>query len=693
MNIIKGHLIPKWDGNKFCNADIIENELQIFEDFIIEVINLIKNELVKEIKTGNDLKKFNDAFMFLVEGCLSKMRRQVASFMLSYIFLKDPIAFEEFFDRNEELAKKFLTIPSDTRPILNTSSLWVHLKTTSALAVSNYLNATAKEGFNQENLEKLRFACFFHDLGKPYERESHVSATIPKLKEIFENYISPPIFNEIMNGIKHHHDSIPPDYPNRELYNHLRLADRSSSNYDRATKIAMEILPKIDQNFSWVKDQTKFNDWSEWKKHADKLLEITKDSVELFRKKYVPDELKSYEKTDKHEGAISLIIGDARQIKGFVDKSRKLKEIKGGAIIIDEALTVGYEDESKKQLIGVIYALWNNQIPPENLIFYGGGNIVLFGPAANSQKLQKVMKESFGNATKQGAIMTTADQLFDLVDFVFGGFYSELLGKLAEVKSDLCLEPEAKIIQGYKKVCSSCNKRIANLTIQEYGEASEDICDSCMQKRDKSYNILYGKSFANIWQNQKLTLKWDIIKNNIPEFIAGWSQKDVEDADSGKRKQAMSLGIIKADGNEMGKFFGNSLTISQLVEKSILTDIAMDTCIQEVLDLVEKSYDREDIHSNEMVARINLGQIYRGGDDLLLFLPGWISVPAALILMRKRRLKYDATREEGSKEIWRLRIVGDKSSDNRVEVINPHLDEEQVEKLSSQIGQILHTDV
>jgi hypothetical protein len=65
----------------------------------------------------------------------------------------------------------------------------------------------------------------------------------------------------------------------------------------------------------------------------------------------------------------------------------------------------------------------------------------------------------------------------------------------------------------------------------------------------------------------------------------------------------------------------------------------------------------------------------------------------ALILMRKRLLKYDTTRDEKDKEIWRLRIVGDKSTDNRVEVINPHLDEEQVSQLSSQIGQILHTDV
>jgi hypothetical protein len=65
----------------------------------------------------------------------------------------------------------------------------------------------------------------------------------------------------------------------------------------------------------------------------------------------------------------------------------------------------------------------------------------------------------------------------------------------------------------------------------------------------------------------------------------------------------------------------------------------------------------------------------------------------ALILMRKRILKYDATRSEGDREIWRLRIVGEKSADRRIEVINPHLDEEQIEQLSSQIGEILQADL
>jgi len=62
----------------------------------------------------------------------------------------------------------------------------------------------------------------------------------------------------------------------------------------------------------------------------------------------------------------------------------------------------------------------------------------------------------------------------------------------------------------------------------------------------------------------------------------------------------------------------------------------------------------------------------------------------ALVLMRKRRLKYDSSETQAGREIWRLRVVGGKEP---VEVINPHLDEEQIEQLSSQIGEILRVDL
>jgi len=62
----------------------------------------------------------------------------------------------------------------------------------------------------------------------------------------------------------------------------------------------------------------------------------------------------------------------------------------------------------------------------------------------------------------------------------------------------------------------------------------------------------------------------------------------------------------------------------------------------------------------------------------------------ALVLMRKRRLKYNSTKTKDGSEIWCLRLAGEKQI---VEVTNPHLDAEQIEKLSSQIGRILQADL
>jgi hypothetical protein len=61
-----------------------------------------------------------------------------------------------------------------------------------------------------------------------------------------------------------------------------------------------------------------------------------------------------------------------------------------------------------------------------------------------------------------------------------------------------------------------------------------------------------------------------------------------------------------------------------------------------------------------------------------------------LILMRKRLLKYDSSRLEDKKEIWKLRITG---TDTTVDVVNPHLSEEQIGQLSSQVGQILQVEL
>lgn len=61
----------------------------------------------------------------------------------------------------------------------------------------------------------------------------------------------------------------------------------------------------------------------------------------------------------------------------------------------------------------------------------------------------------------------------------------------------------------------------------------------------------------------------------------------------------------------------------------------------------------------------------------------------ALILMRKRLLKYEETRRDGEVEVWQMRLVKDGSL---LPVVNPRLTDEEIESVSRQLGAILHAD-
>jgi hypothetical protein len=61
-----------------------------------------------------------------------------------------------------------------------------------------------------------------------------------------------------------------------------------------------------------------------------------------------------------------------------------------------------------------------------------------------------------------------------------------------------------------------------------------------------------------------------------------------------------------------------------------------------------------------------------------------------LILMRKRKLKYESSKKDGTSEVWTMKVTG---QDRQVEVINPELAEDQIAELSEQMGEILQVDL
>jgi hypothetical protein len=61
-----------------------------------------------------------------------------------------------------------------------------------------------------------------------------------------------------------------------------------------------------------------------------------------------------------------------------------------------------------------------------------------------------------------------------------------------------------------------------------------------------------------------------------------------------------------------------------------------------------------------------------------------------LILMRKRMLAYESSRDEGGKDIWTVRFRG---KEDRMDLLNPKLDEQQVAEVSQQLGEILNEEL
>jgi len=62
----------------------------------------------------------------------------------------------------------------------------------------------------------------------------------------------------------------------------------------------------------------------------------------------------------------------------------------------------------------------------------------------------------------------------------------------------------------------------------------------------------------------------------------------------------------------------------------------------------------------------------------------------ALILMRKRLLKYEDSQKDGEKEIWKMRFSREKEIH---QVINPHLEEEQIQQLAQELRTILQGEI
>jgi hypothetical protein len=61
-----------------------------------------------------------------------------------------------------------------------------------------------------------------------------------------------------------------------------------------------------------------------------------------------------------------------------------------------------------------------------------------------------------------------------------------------------------------------------------------------------------------------------------------------------------------------------------------------------------------------------------------------------LVLMRKRLVVYENSRQDAGREIWAVRLKG---RQELLDMVNPRLDEQQVREVSGQLGEILNQEL
>jgi hypothetical protein len=61
-----------------------------------------------------------------------------------------------------------------------------------------------------------------------------------------------------------------------------------------------------------------------------------------------------------------------------------------------------------------------------------------------------------------------------------------------------------------------------------------------------------------------------------------------------------------------------------------------------------------------------------------------------LILMRKKMLIYDTSRTEDGRDIWEMHFKG---REDKLDLLDPKLDESQMAEVSQQLGQILNEEM
>ena len=635
---IRGYFIPKYNKktSEFEQVRDVANKIDLLGDYLKVVKDTFKLFFNEKIDDEAILKEINDLYVLLTYASLSLPWKNMVLTWLEKKF-DDKINISDFIKSNFEkfslITREFYnTFPADDRPGSNTSSLLIHLITTSALASCIFVNNKDLEKFNQIEIQCIRTSSFFHDIGKPMSKMNHVDNSINLVKKYFTDIFSEDILDHVINAIKDHHKKNPSG-----ISRYVRWGDILSSASDRLTSITLRTL---SGELDGIKEN--FNNTEFWKQYENKILDLTLLYLDKYENEVIQEDKISFE--FPKGGEIALIRGDVRHIHEYIDHVSTLTELRQSSRLLDYILSIYLVEELlKNEKFG---------INPENILYSSGGNILLFSAGTNSIEISEFLEKKFYKAMEEGLEMTVDFIYFDRTyKGSFGDLYSKLAIKIGAKKNDLMHVRKSSVLFGSAKLCESCDNKIAveEISYSDVESEKKYYCNSCYYKyKFPSPNPTIQKlRIQKQWESQikeqhKKLLKpwsWEKISPYIMEFISGMSLDDIEkkiESPIGSQLifPSNKLAVINSDGNLIGEFIAKSISLSDLFSRIVHISNTMIEIFDEIENRL-REFSREKDAIEEDIIRLNIGKIYIGGDDILILVPGFLSIPIALTLTKE----------------------------------------------------------
>lgn len=535
----------------------------------------------------------------------------------------------KLFGSIEEADKVFnliVKIPADTRPGLNTSKLIVHLLSTSALAVCKGLY----KGLHDYGIGILRLAGLLHDIGKPDQwfsedpgRKSHTEYSAKIADDLLAGILDAEVIEKIKTLILFHHrcDDIE-DIELKELCSILSEADKDSSSIDRVIDVIVDVIAeKLGISVREAVDRlrrTGHDVWRWWSNLGnDKIKELTDNIARLLLR----DPLKIKFMEDDVVKGVKVVFCDLRKIQEYINVE-SLRALAIRSFLVDLATVYAIPRAVIEEF----------NVNPENIVYAGGGFAIIIVPEEDSSKyynLKKKYKEICGLIKDKPIapqITIATSPLYRDWRCTFEKAVEELHIE-KHVSNDLVTSLD---IVGFERLCETCGR---------YPAVIGNQCEICNKLGEAAYELYFRKKI-DVLRNLKFKVpEWGILKDWIMEWLSGNSISK----DGVVDERVFSISIVKIDGNFIGAFMKDAISISDAFERSIRIDRALKSSIHRLLALLRDPYNLiggldEEYKSliNSMCTdgftRLYTGILYAGGDDALLIMPTWIALPASLYI-------------------------------------------------------------